>query len=72
MKTNQVYGQTKTTFSVDELGAIQLIPTAVLAAVAQGKLDLNLVARHELAGRGRDKQGNWVGFDTAAKIHGMA
>jgi hypothetical protein len=72
MKANQVYGQTKTTFSVDELGAIQLLPSAVLAAVAQGKLDLNLAARHELAGRGQDKAGEWVGFDRAAQIHGVA
>lgn len=72
MKTNEVYGQTETTFTTDELGAIQTLPTAVLVAVAQGKLDLNLVARHELAGRGRDKQGNWCGFEQAAKIHGTA
>ena len=67
--SDQVYGQSQTHFSVDDLGGIQLISSAVLAAVAQGKLDLNLVARHELASRGHDEAGKWVGFERAAKIH---
>jgi len=65
-------GQTKTAFSVDDLGAIALLSSEVLAAVASGKLDLNLIARHEIAARGQDKSGKWVGFDKAAKIHGLA
>lgn len=69
--SDQVYGQTHTSFSVDDLGGIQLLSSAVLAAVAQGKLDLNLVARHELASRGQNERGQWVGFDRAAQIHGV-
>jgi hypothetical protein len=65
------YGQTTTAFSVDDLGALQLLSSEVLAAVASGRLDLNLAARHELASRGQDKKGAWVGFDKAARIHGV-
>lgn len=59
----------KTTFTVDELGFIQLALNKVLVAVANGELDLNNLARMELANRGMDKQGQWVGFDKANQIH---
>lgn len=58
-----------TTFTVDELGFIQLALNKVLVAVANGELDLNNLARKELANRGLDKQGNWVGFAQAKQIH---
>jgi len=58
-----------TTFTVDELGFIQLALNKVLVAVANGELDLNNLARKELANRGLDKQGNWVGFAQANQIH---
>jgi len=54
-----------------ELGAIQLLSNQVLAAVAQGKLDLNQVALENLAARGLDKNGNWVGFSEAKKLHNV-
>lgn len=52
-------------FTVDEIGFIQLADVAVLAAVARGEIDLNRIAREELAGRGMDERGRWVGFDQA-------
>lgn len=58
-----------TTFTVDELGFIQLALNKVLVAVANGEIDLNNLARKELANRGLDKQGQWVGFDKANEIH---
>jgi hypothetical protein len=58
-------------FTVDEVGFIQIALTKVLAAVARGELDLNLLAREELAARGQDQNGTWVGFDKAAKIHNV-
>lgn len=58
-----------TAFSIDELGFIQIAPTDVLSAVAKGELDLNHLARLELANRGLDKDGHWVGFDKAHLIH---
>lgn len=56
-------------FTVDEIGFIQIADTKVLAAVARGEIDLNRIAREELASRGLDLSGNWVGFDAARSIH---
>jgi len=58
-----------TQFTVDEVGFIQIALTKVLAAAARGELDLNLLAREELASRGLDTQGEWVDFDRARQIH---
>ncbi len=58
-------------FTVDEIGFIQIAQTKVLAAVARGEVDLNRVAREELANRGLGLNGEWVGFQTARKIHGL-
>lgn len=58
-------------FTIDELGFIQIAPTKVLAAVAKGELDLNRLAREELASRGLNQEGAWVGFDRARQIHGV-
>ncbi|MFA6310581.1 MAG: hypothetical protein WCV99_15590 [Sterolibacterium sp.] len=52
-------------FTIDQVGFIQLADTEVLAAVARGEIDLNLIAREELASRGLNDQGRWVGFDQA-------
>jgi hypothetical protein len=52
-------------FSVDELHFIQAAPVRVLVAVALGELDLNRLAREEMAQRGYDQQGVWVGFKRA-------
>ena len=56
-------------FTIDELGFIQIALTKVLAAAARGELDLNRLAREELASRGLNMTGQWVGFERAAKIH---
>lgn len=57
------------TFTVDEIGFIQIAASKVLAAAARGELDLNRLAREELASRGLDQNGAWVGFDRAREIH---
>ena len=57
-----------TNFSPDELGFIETALTSVLVASASGGLDLNQLALVELAARGRDRQGRWVGFDVAKLI----
>lgn len=62
---------TSNEFTVDEIGFIQTALTKVLAAAARGELDLNRLAREELASRGLDEQGNWVGFDRAKQIHNV-
>lgn len=58
-----------TQFTVDEVGFIQIAATRVLTAVARGEFDLNRLAREELASRGLDTNGVWVGFDKANQIH---
>ena len=58
-----------TEFTVDELGFIQIALNKVLAAAARGELDLNRLAKEELAARGLNDQGNWIGFDAAKKHH---
>jgi hypothetical protein len=60
---------TSNEFTVDEIGFIQIALTKVLSAVARGELDLNRLAREELAARGLDDKGVWVGFDRAKQIH---
>jgi hypothetical protein len=57
-----------TAFTIDELGFMQLADARILAVVARGELDLNAVARRELANRGLDHRGTWVGFAKAAHI----
>ncbi|MFY9512943.1 MAG: hypothetical protein WAQ05_18425 [Rubrivivax sp.] len=52
-------------FSVDELQFIQVASVRVLVAVAREELDLNRLAREEMAQRGYDQQGVWVGFKRA-------
>lgn len=51
---------------------IQTITTDLLAMAARGEIDLNQLAKQELANRGQDQFGKWVGFDKAAKIHGLS
>lgn len=52
-------------FAVDELQFIQAVPVSVLVAVTRMELDLNLLAREELANRGYDESGVWVGLRRA-------
>lgn len=64
-------GYTAGSFTVDEVGFIQIADTKVLAAVARGEIDLNRIAREELANRGLGLHGEWVGFEKARQIHGV-
>ena len=43
--------------------------TALLLAVVNGLLDPVALARQQLAARGLDADGEWVGFDRARQIH---
>ena len=55
-------------FTVDELGPIQNMLVKVLVAATSGEIDLNRLAREELAARGLDAHGVWVGFDRARTL----
>ncbi|MBN8751340.1 MAG: hypothetical protein J0I65_28115 [Variovorax sp.] len=52
-------------FAVDEIEFLQHVPVRVLVAAARGKLDLNRLAREELAQRGLNQEGVWVGASRA-------
>ena len=62
---------TSNEFTVDEIGFIQTALTKVLAAVARGEFDLNRLAKEELAARGLDDKGVWIGFDRAKQFHNV-
>lgn len=48
--------------SLDEdYGGIQLLSKRFLMAVARGEVDARKLLEEELAARGYDKDGNWVG-----------
>lgn len=46
-----------------------LTATALLVEALRGDFDLKRLIRQELAKRGQDNKGNWVGFDKAVQIH---
>jgi hypothetical protein len=57
--------------TLDEVGFIQIAGLKALSAAAKGELDLNRLAREELASRGLDKEGHWIGFERASQIHNV-
>ncbi len=52
--------------SVDEALVFQGVDTALLVAAVGGRIDLLEMAKQELASRGLNQQGVWVGFDAAS------
>ena len=53
----------------DVMGNFQTLHHKVLGAIAAGHTDPKRLAREDLANRGHDHDGNWIGFDKAAKLH---
>lgn len=50
---------------IDEAMILQGANTEILVAAAKGTIDLQQMAREELASRGLDLDGRWVGFPQA-------
>ena len=48
-----------------------LTHTQLLVEALNGAFDLDYLAARQLANRGLDKKGVWVGFDKAKEIHGI-
>jgi len=48
-----------------------LTATQLLTEALSGEYDINYLLRKELANRGLDRQGKWIGFDKAKKLHGI-
>jgi len=46
-----------------------LTATQLLTEALKGEFDLLCLVRIELANRGFDRDGKWIGFDKAKKIH---
>ena len=49
--------------------AFQTMYTDLLVKFANGKYDIDFYLRKELANRGLDVNGKWIGFDEAKKEH---
>lgn len=49
----------------DQIDFVHALPLSVLVAAANGHVDLNRLALQELANRGYDRQGVWVGYKAA-------
>jgi hypothetical protein len=49
----------------DAAAHLQTFPTAIIAAIVRGEIDLDALAREELVSRGCGLDGKWVGFDAA-------
>ena len=45
-----------------------LTHTSLLLDIAEGKIDSVELAKREIAARGLDKDGKWIGFDQAEKF----
>ena len=54
----------------DDARILQTAAIELLLAAADGRVDLNELAREELANRGLGRKGDWVGFEAAAKAWG--
>ena len=48
-----------------------LTDTGLLLDIAAGKIDVQELVRKELAGRGVNDAGAWIGFDNAFKFWGL-
>ena len=47
---------------------LQTFDTDLLSAIARGEIDVGPLARAELANRGLNGAGRWVGFDKAMQL----
>jgi hypothetical protein len=52
----------------DDALFLQTAKTTLLLHMATGQVDATQMARHELAQRGLDENGAWIGFAAAAKL----
>ena len=49
----------------------QTTNTSLLLMIIKKRLDPVMAAKRELANRGLDDKGKWIGFDASAKLHGV-
>ena len=53
---------------LDDVLVLQSAHVKLILAAARGEVDLNALAREEMANRGIDSRGRWVGFDEARRL----
>lgn len=58
--------------SLKQICMLQCIDSETLSKAVKGEVDLNQIAKVILAQRGHDENGQWVGFEDAKRIHGVA
>ena len=71
-KQNKKEGSDELRNRGDELNPtfmIQTTDTLLLSEALRGEFDINYILRKELAARGLNEFGNWIGFDAAKKLH---
>lgn len=56
----------------DQIDFLHAVPVRVLVAAANGAVDLNQLARQELANRGYDLDGVWIGYAAAKAAYANA
>lgn len=52
-----------------DINLLQTIDTDLLTKAARGEIDLNNLAKYVLSQRGQNRDGQWIGFNEAAKHH---
>ena len=71
MKTIEELKQAAMTGAISDdnnsLFAFSTMPTELLSAFAKGTFDVDFFLRNELAQRGLNINGQWIGFDNAKK-----
>ena len=72
MKKNQKQDLKKFDGRTDELDPryiFSMTATQLLTEALKGEFDITYLMRRELANRGLDKEGKWIGFDKAKELH---
>jgi hypothetical protein len=69
MKTNNVSRFDGRQDELDPRYLFSLTHSQLLVEALKGEFDIRYMVRRELANRGLDNEGKWIGFDKAKKLH---
>lgn len=70
LKSEQEY-ETKVYDDFEAGQFLQTLPSRLLGQAIKGEIDLNALAKIELASRGQDTEGKWIGFEAAAALYNI-
>ncbi|MGP8216767.1 MAG: hypothetical protein ACLQQ4_14475 [Bacteroidia bacterium] len=54
---------------IDPRYIFSMTATQLLTEALKGEFDITYLIRRELANRGLDKEGKWIGFDKSKELH---